>query len=162
MFKTLTALALAATLAACSTTSPDVIARSDAARLSSVLSGTVESVRAVTVEGGQSGIGAAAGAIVGNVAGSSVGGKREQVAAGTLAAVLGGIIGNAIERNATREEAQEIVVRLSGGERRAIVQATAGEALRPGDAVSIVTQAGRARVTRAAPAAPAVPAVQTL
>lgn len=154
MLKTLTALALAATLAACSTTSPDVITRSDAARLSPVLSGTVESVRAVTVEGSQSGIGAAAGAVVGSVAGSSVGGKREQVAAGTLVAVLGGIIGNTIERNATREQAQEIVVRLASGERRAVVQANGSEALRPGDAVTIVTTAGRARVTRGATPGP--------
>ena len=164
MFKTVFALALAASLAACSTTSPDVVARSDAARLSSVHSGTVESVRAVTVEGGQSGVGAAAGAIVAGTAGSSVGGKREQVAVGTLAAVLGGIVGNAIERNATREEAQEVVVRLASGERRAIVQATGAQALRPGDAVSVVTHAGRARVTREVPApgVPVAPLAQAL
>jgi outer membrane lipoprotein SlyB len=154
MIKTLTALALAATLAACSTTSPDVIARSDATHLSSVLSGTVESVRAVTVEGGQSGVGAAAGAIIGGTAGSSVGGKREQAAVGTLVAVLGGILGNAIERSATREEAQEIVVRLASGERRAVVQAIGSEVLRPGDAVTVVTTAGRARVTRGTTPAP--------
>ena len=148
MIKTLSALALAGLLGACSTTSPDVIARADAARLSSVQSGTVEAVRAVTVEGGQSGLGAAAGALVLGTAGSSVGGKREQVAVGTLAAVLGGLVGNAIERNSTREEALEILVRLADGERRAVVQAKGAENLRPGDAVSIVTTGGRARVTQ--------------
>jgi outer membrane lipoprotein SlyB len=147
MFKPLAALALAGLLGACSTTSPDVIARSDAGRLSSVHSGTVESVRAVTVEGSQSGVGAAAGAVVLGTAGSSVGGKREQVAVGTLAAVLGGVLGNAIERSSNREEALEIVVRLADGDRRAVVQAKGVDVFRPGDAVSVVSSGGRARVT---------------
>lgn len=148
MTKFFTILALVGFLGACSTTSPDVIARSDAGRLSSVQTGTVEAVRAVTVEGSQSGVGATAGALVLGTAGSSVGGKREQVAVGTLAAVLGGLVGNAIERQSNREEALEIVVRLPDGERRAVVQAKGAEQFRPGDAVSIVSTAGRARVTQ--------------
>jgi outer membrane lipoprotein SlyB len=147
MLKTLTALALAATLAACSTTSPDVITRSETGRMATVLSATVESVRDVTVQGGTGPIGAATGAVVLGTAGNSVGGKREQVAVGTLAAVLGGLIGHAIESHANREEAQEIVVRLANGERRAIVQAKAGESFRPGDPVTLVASGGRVRVT---------------
>jgi outer membrane lipoprotein SlyB len=148
MLKTLVPLALAGLLGACSTTSPDVIARSDASRLSSVQSGTVEAVRAVTVEGTQSGVGAAAGALVLGTAGSSVGGKREQVAVGTLAAVLGGVLGNAIERSSNREEALEIVVRLPDGGRQAVVQAKGAEVFKPGDAVTIVFTGSRARVTQ--------------
>lgn len=147
MFKTLVPLILAGLLGACSTTSPDVIARSDAGRLSSVQSGTVEAVRTVTVEGTQSGVGAAAGALVLGTAGSSVGGKREQVAVGTLAAVLGGVLGNAIERNSNREDALEIVVRLPDGGRQAVVQAKGAEVFKPGDAVTIVSTGSRARVT---------------
>lgn len=154
MIKTLLALACAGALAACSTTSPDVISRGDAQRLSSVLSATVESVRDVTVEGESGAVGAATGAIVLGTAGASVGGKREQVAVGTLAAVLGGVIGHAIERNATREVAQEIIVRLANGERRAVVQAKGAEAFRAGDAVTLVTTAGKVRVTLDARAAP--------
>ena len=147
MFKTLVPLILAGLLGACSTTNPDVIARSDAGRLSSVQSGTVEAVRTVTVEGTQSGVGAAAGALVLGTAGSSVGGKREQVAVGTLAAVLGGVLGNAIERNSNREDALEIVVRLPDGGRQAVVQAKGAEVFKPGDAVTIVSTGSRARVT---------------
>ena len=44
-------LANAAALAACSTTSPDVIQRGDAQRLSSVVDATVLSMRPVVVEG---------------------------------------------------------------------------------------------------------------
>jgi outer membrane lipoprotein SlyB len=149
MLKTLVPLALAGLLGACSTTSPDVIARSDAGRLSSVQSGTVEAVRAVTVEGTQSGVGAAAGALVLGHAGSSVGSRREQVAVGTLGAVLGGVLGNAIERSSNREDALEIVVRLPDGGRQAVVQAKGAEVFKPGDAVTIVFTGSRARVTLA-------------
>ena len=147
MIKIACTLAIVALLGACSTTSPDVISRSDAQRMSSVLSATVESVREVTVEGESGAVGAATGAVVLGTAGASVGGKREQVAVGALAAVLGGVIGHAIERNATREVAQEIIVRLANGERRAVVQAKGAESFRAGDPVTLVTTGGKVRVT---------------
>jgi outer membrane lipoprotein SlyB len=148
MKKLLAALVVSA-LAACSTTSPDVIQRGDAQRLSQVQDGTVLSVRPVVVEGTQSGIGAAAGGVTGAVAGSSVGGRREQVVVGVLGAVAGAVVGNAVERMGTRESAVEIVVQLRNGERRAIVQAKGNETLNPGDAVILVTSGGKTRVSRA-------------
>jgi outer membrane lipoprotein SlyB len=153
----LAAAMVAATLTACSTTSPDVIQRGDAQRLSQVQDGTVLSVRPVVVEGSQSGIGAAAGGVAGGVAGSSVGGKREQVVVGVLGAVAGAVAGHAMERYGTREEAVEILVQLRNGERRAIVQAKGNETLQPGDPVILVTTGGKTRVSRA-PASSAVPA----
>jgi len=144
----LAALAVAA-LAACSTTSPDVIQRGDAQHLSQVQDATVLSVRPVVVEGSQSGLGAAAGGVVGGVAGSSVGGSREQVVVGVLGAVAGAVVGNAVERMGTREEAVEIMVQLRNGERRSIVQAKGNETLQPGDAVILVSSNGRTRVSRA-------------
>lgn len=143
------ATVLAATLAACSTTSPDVIKREDAQRMSNVLDGVVLSTRTVTVDGSQSGIGAAAGGVVGGIAGSSVGGRRESAIVGVLGAVAGGVAGNAIERGATKEEALEILVQLKSGERRAIVQAKGSEAISVGDQVIIVTTGGKARVVKA-------------
>ncbi|HEY6510944.1 MAG TPA: glycine zipper 2TM domain-containing protein [Burkholderiaceae bacterium] len=150
MKKTLIGLCAAAALAAgCSTTSPDVIRREDAQRMSDVLDGVVLSTRAVTVEGSQSGIGAAAGGVVGGVAGSKVGGGSGAIVGGTVGAVAGGVAGNTIERQATREQALEIIVQLRNGERRAIVQAPGSDPPRPGDAVIIITEGGRARVIRA-------------
>jgi outer membrane lipoprotein SlyB len=147
-------------LAACTTTSPDVISRQDANRMSSVIDATVLSTRPVKVEGTQSGVGAVAGGAVGGIAGSSVGGSREAAAVGILGAVAGAVIGNAVERSTTREEAIEVLVQLRNGERRAIVQAKGNEELRPGDAVIIVTTGGKTRVTRApAVGAPNTPAV---
>jgi len=149
MLKTVMAISVAAVLAACSTTSPDVIQRGDAQRMSQVQDATVLSVRPVVVEGNQSGIGAAAGGIAGGVAGSTVGGHREHAVVGVLGAVAGAVVGNAVERMGTREQAVEVLVQLRNGERRAIVQAQGNEALAPGDAVIIVTTGGKVRVSRA-------------
>jgi outer membrane lipoprotein SlyB len=152
-------LALAATLAACTTTSPDVIKREDANRMSSVIDAVVLSVRPVTVEGQQSGIGGTAGGVVGAIAGGSIGsGRRDNTVGGVLGAVAGAVVGNAIERASTKEEAVEVMVQLRNGERRAIVQAKGTEELRAGDPVIIVTTGGKVRVTRAPAVVPATPA----
>jgi outer membrane lipoprotein SlyB len=155
----LTALALAATLAACTTTSPDVVRREDANRMSTVTDAVVLSVRPVTVEGQQSGVGGAAGGVVGAIAGGSLGsGRRDNTVGGVLGAVAGAVVGNAIERSATKEEALEVMVQLRNGERRAIVQAKGTEELRAGDPAIIVTTGGKVRVTRAPAVVPATPA----
>lgn len=144
-----------ATLSACTTTSPDVISRDEAQRLSQVQDATVLSVREVIVEGSQSGTGGAAGAVVGGVAGASVGGRRESVAVGVIGAVAGAVVGNAAERFGTRESAYEILIQLKNGERRSIVQAKGNETLAPGDAVILVTTDGKTRVMRAPAVTPA-------
>ena len=145
----LTLTAAIATLSACATSSPDVVSRHDAQRMSTVLDGVILSVRPVTVDGSQSGAGAVAGGVVGAIAGGSVGGRRESGIAGVLGAVAGSVVGNVIERNATKEDAFEIMVQLRGGERRSIVQAKGSESLNPGDQVILVTTGGKVRVTRA-------------
>ena len=146
--KKLLLVAAAAALAACSTTSPDVIQRGDAQRLSQVQDAVVLNVRPVVVDGSQSGIGGAAGAVAGGVAGSSVGGNREQIVVGVLGAVAGAVIGNAAERFGTREQAYEIMVQLRNGERRAIVQAQGNESFQPGDQVVLVSTGGTTRVMK--------------
>lgn len=142
-------LVLTAFLVACASSSPDIIQRGDAQRLSDVVDATVLSTRPVTVDGNQSGIGAATGGVVGGIAGASVGGQREGAIVGVLAAVAGAVAGNAIERMGTREEALEILVQLRNGTRKAIVQAKGSEQLLPGDAVILVTTSGKVRVTKA-------------
>lgn len=156
MLRSATPLALAAALAlaGCATSSPDVISRNDAQRMSTVIDATVLTVRPVTVDGSQSGAGAVAGGVVGGIAGSSVGGHRESAAIGVLGAVAGAVIGNALERTSTREESLEIMVQLRNGERRAIVQARGSETFNPGDAVILVTTGGKVRVARAPYATP--------
>jgi len=140
----------AVTLVACASSSPDVIQRGDAQRMAQVEDAVVLSVRTVTVDGSQSGIGGAVGGVVGALggySGSSI--QREGQVLGVLAGVAGAAAGNAIERFSTREEAVEILVQLKNGERRAIVQAKAAEVLAAGDPVIIVTTGGKVRVTKA-------------
>ena len=152
----LTALALAATLTACTTTSPDVVRREDANRMSTVTDAVVLSVRPVKVEGQQSGVGGTAGGVVGAIAGGSLGsGRRDSTVGSVLGAVAGAVVGNDIERTTTQEEALEVMVQLRNGERRAIVQAKGTEDLRAGDPVIIVTTGGKVRVTRAPGVVPA-------
>ena len=149
MMKVFLTMSLVAALAGCATSSPDVIQRGDAQRLSEVVDATVLTIRPVTVDGSQSGVGATAGGVVGGIAGSSVGGRREGAIVGVLAAVAGAVAGNAVERMGTREEAVEILVQLKNGDRRAIVQAKGNETLLPGDRVILVTTGGKVRVTKA-------------
>jgi|Transcript_13043 outer membrane lipoprotein SlyB len=158
MSKLMTSLTLAAAVAlsACSTTSPDVVQRGDAQRLSQVQDATVLSVRPVTVDGSQSGVGAVAGGAVGAIAGGSVGGRREGQVVGVLGAVAGAVVGNAIERSATKEEALEIIVQLRNGERRSVIQAKGSESFSGGEAVVLITTGGKTRITRAPAVTPSV------
>lgn len=142
--------ALVLVLAGCASSSPDVIQRGDAQRLSTVVDAVVLSVRAVTVEGNQSGVGAATGGVVGGIAGYGAGrGQGEAQIIGILGAAAGAVAGNVIERAGTREEAYEILVQLKSGERRALVQAKGQEVFQPGDAVILITTSGKVRVAKA-------------
>jgi outer membrane lipoprotein SlyB len=143
-------LTLLAALGGCATSSPDVIRRQDTQTMSQVQDAVVITVRTVTVDGNQTGMGAAVGGVVGALAGSAGSSvQREQNALGLLAGVAGAMAGNAIERMGTREEALEVIVQLRNGERRAIVQAKGSEMLAAGDPVIIVTTGNKVRVSKA-------------
>jgi outer membrane lipoprotein SlyB len=143
-------LSIASVLGACASSSPDVVQRGDAQRMAKVEDGVVLSVRTVTVDGSQSGAGAAVGGVLGAIGGYAGSGvQREGQMLGVLAGVAGAAAGNAIERFSTKEEAFELLVQLKGGERRAIVQAKGSEKLEPGDPVIIVTTGSKVRVTKA-------------
>ncbi len=150
MIKKIGVWGMALALAACASSSPDVIQRGDAQRLSTVVDAVVLNVRTVTVEGSQSGAGAAAGGVVGGLAGYGAGRNQpESQIVGILGAAAGAVAGNVIERAGTREEAYEILVQLKNGERRAIVQAKGEEVFAPGDPVLLITSGGKVRVAKA-------------
>ena len=108
--------------------------------------GVVESVRHVTIDRPESGVGTVAGAVVGGVAGGGLGGGRGSTVTAVLGAVAGGIAGHAIEDSATKKNGVEITVRLENGEMRAIVQ-LADEVFQPGERVRILSSGGASRVT---------------
>lgn len=109
---------------------------------------TVESVRAVQIDKGQTGVGTGAGAIVGGVAGSNIGQGKGAVVGAVLGAVAGGIAGQAIEGAASKQEGLEITVRLENGELRSIVQAADGQQFQTGERVRLLSGAGGTRVTK--------------
>jgi outer membrane lipoprotein SlyB len=134
-------------MAACSTTSPDVIKPGDAQRLSQIEDAVVLNVRPVVIEGDQSGLGAGTGAVLGGLAGMGASSNnRSSAMIGVAGAVVGGIVGNAAERFGTRETALEILLQMPNGSRRSIVQAKGTETFNPGDPVILVTTGGKTRL----------------
>jgi len=141
------AVALAAALAGCIThESANVYSKHEAGREQTVRMATVDSVRKVTLEGSQSGVGAAAGGAVGGISGSQVGHGAGSSVAAVLGTVAGGVAGNALESKATSHNALEITVRLDSGEMRAIVQ-EADQQFTPGQRVRLLSSGGVTRVT---------------
>lgn len=141
------AVALAGGLAGCIThESGNVYSKHEAGREQTVRMATVDSVRKVTLEGSQSGLGAAAGGAVGGVAGSQVGHGAGSSVGAVLGAVAGGVAGNVLESKATSKNAFEITVKLDSGEMRAIVQEADLE-FTPGQRVRLLSSGGVTRVT---------------
>jgi outer membrane lipoprotein SlyB len=106
----------------------------------------VESVREVTIQHGQSGVGTMTGAALGGLAGSTLGNGRGNVAGAVVGAVLGGAIGSNVENSSNMRRGLEITVRLENGEFRAITQ-EAGEQFRPGERVRLISDRRMTRVT---------------
>ena len=122
--------------------------RTEARRAMTVQFGTVESVRAVQLEGTKTPVGSVAGAAIGGIAGNTVGGGRGQAIATVIGAVAGGLAGSAVEEGATRQPGVEVTVRLDNGQFLAVVQADEGERFRLGERVRILRDAGTTRVSR--------------
>ena len=138
-------------LGACQTANPDAVSRYDAQRMSSVQDATVLSIRPVTLQGRDSGVGTVGGAVIGGIAGSNVGGPRTGGIVGIVGAIAGGLIGNAVERDATQQQGLEILLQLKNGDRRQVVQGVGTDTFAAGDPVILVTTGGRTRVMRAPP-----------
>jgi outer membrane lipoprotein SlyB len=112
----------------------------------SVRFGVVESVRDVTINARETGVGTAGGAVLGSIAGSNVGGGNGQIAGAIGGAILGGILGQNIERSANERPGVEVTVLLDSGRYIAVVQG-ADESFRNGDRVRILSGRGTTRVT---------------
>jgi len=132
-------------LAACASQSGSSYSRSQTRGEQTVRMGVIESVRNVTIEGTQSGVGAVAGAAVGGLGGSNVGGGKGSTVGAVVGAVLGGVAGNAIEEHTTKKAGLEITVKLDNGQLIAITQ-EADEQFRPGERVRILSGGGVTRV----------------
>ena len=108
--------------------------------------GVVESVRVVTIEGTQSGVGTVAGGVVGAVAGSNVGQGKGSTVGSVLGAVLGGVAGQAIEERTSKKDGLEITIKLDSGQIIAVTQ-EADEQFRTGERVRVLSGSGATRVS---------------
>jgi outer membrane lipoprotein SlyB len=136
-------------VAACATPrNSDTYYAGQALHAQSVEQGVTESLRPVTIQQPQTGVGTVGGAALGGIAGSTIGGGSRANAAGTIAgAIVGGVIGSTIERDATKANGVEITVRLDSGKMIAIAQEGAGTEFRPGDRVRVLSDGYTTRVT---------------
>ena len=145
--------AVAATLAlgGCATYNPNVVQGYQAGRMGLVQDATVISVRPVTIDGQQSGLGGVAGAVIGGTVGGNRGSYNASAVGTVVGAVAGAVIGNAIERGATQANGVELVLQMRNGERRSVVQGVSEPLFQPGDAVIVTTTGGRTTVQHASP-----------
>lgn len=141
-------LLAAAVLGGCaSSRSGQVYSRDEARRVMTVEYGTVTSIKEVTIEGTQSGVGATAGAVTGGVLGAGGRNSTERIALGVVGAVVGGVVGSATEELTTRRTGQEIVVELGTGKSIVVVQ-EADQDIKEGDKVRIIRSGSETRVSK--------------
>ena len=143
----LPAIAILVLAAGCAGNGPQDYARSDARVVQTVAYGSVESARPVRLAEDRPIVGTIAGAAIGGLLGNSIGHGNGRAAATVIGAVGGGIAGNAIERNASGEEGEEVVVRLDNGTTIAVVQSGLRR-FEPGQQVLVLTGPNGARVER--------------
>lgn len=128
--------------------SADSYTVSQAQREQTVRMATVESVRAVKIQTGEtSGLGLLGGGAVGAVAGSAIGGGTGSLLTGIIGGIAGAVAGNAVEKGVDTAKGIEITVRLDNGDLRAITQTASAEVFRAGDRVRLLSSGGITRVT---------------
>jgi len=87
--------------------------------------GVVESVRAYTVKGEGSGVGAVAGGVLGAAVGNQMGKGDGRKAMTVLGALGGGLAGHEVERRTKSATLHEVTVRMNDGSIRAVSQSVA-------------------------------------
>jgi len=120
---------------------------SDMGRVSTVMRGKIIDIRAVNVNGSNSGLGAGAGMVAGGAAGSAIGGgTRSNIIGAVGGALVGGIAGATAEQSATSGTAYEFLIDQENGQTISVVQSNE-QNLQVGEKVMIV-RSDKARVIR--------------
>ena len=132
--------------------SPDVVSRDAAGKSQYVQSGTIVSIKKVTIEGDRES-GNIFGSILGAIVGSNIGGEDDQTTQEVGAVVgtaVGSVVGQEASERISRKEGLEIIVKLDSNEREiSIVQELSTDpdyAFSVGDEVRIVRSSGKSRV----------------
>ena len=124
---------------------PEIVDRSAAQRMQTVIFATVVSVDRVILAG-DGNTGAIAGAIIGATAGSSVtDSETESDIAGVLGALVGSALGSKAGDAATRKPAIELLLDLDSGKTVSIIQEAGEYAFATGQRVKIIKNQGKSR-----------------
>jgi len=148
MSKAIIGIIFAMFMVSCSYSSlrPEVVDRSDAQRMQTVVFATVVSIDRVILSG-DGDTGAVAGAIIGGAAGSSVtDSETESNIAGVLGALVGSAVGSKIGDAATRKPAIELLLDLDSGKTVSIIQEEGEHGFAVGQRVKIIKNKGKSRV----------------
>ncbi|WP_114194670.1 glycine zipper 2TM domain-containing protein [Edaphovirga cremea] len=145
MTKTFIVIAIAAAvLSGCAnnrTSSGDTFTASQARQVQTVTYGTLVSVRAVTIQGGDENnvAGAIGGAVVGGFLGNTIGGGRGQNLATAGGVVAGGMAGQGVQSAMNRSRGVELEIRQDSGATIIVVQAQGNTQFSVGQRVAIAT-----------------------
>ena len=125
---------------------PEVVDRSSAQRMQTVVFATVVSVDRVILSG-DGNTGAIAGALIGAATGASVtDSETESDIAGVLDALVGSAIGSKVGDAATRKPAIELLLDLDSGKTVSIIQEEGNYSFATGQRVKIIKNKGKSRV----------------
>ena len=134
----------------CASKSYPTVPKSSAGVIQTLSHGTVVAVRTVQIDGQSTILGPTAGATVGAAVGRTAGQGSGQILASAAGAAVGGIVGAAVEKKLTTKQAQEVTIRMDGGERVTVVQEFEEPGFHEGDRVNVMESInGDARISHA-------------
>ncbi|MEH0020952.1 MAG: glycine zipper 2TM domain-containing protein [Desulfobacter sp.] len=149
--KVFLAVAAAAMMVAGCTASKsgNVYSSDQAMRPHTIVEGTVESVKMVRIESGDTPVaGSVIGGVAGGVLGSTIGSGSGSKVAAVAGALAGAAAGAATEKGISKKQGLEIVVDQDNGQKIVVVQEADVE-LAPGDRVRVLTAPdGTVRVSK--------------
>ena len=148
IFKNIIIFTFVTLIMSCSYSSlrPEVVDRSDAQKMQTVIFATVVSIDQVILAG-DGDTGTLTGAIIGGIAGASVtDSKTESQISGVLGALAGSAVGSKIGDAATRKPAIELLLNLDSGKTVSIIQEEGDYRFDVNQRVKIIQSKGKSRV----------------
>ena len=146
------AMTVAMTLTGCvndNSLSGDVYSASEAKQVQNVTYGTLVSVRAVKIQGGDdsNAIGAISGAVLGGFLGNTIGGGAGRGLATAGGAILGGVAGQGVQSAVNTSNGVELEIRKDDGNTIMVVQKQAATRYSPGQRVAIASNGSQVTVS---------------
>ena len=148
IFKNIIIFTFVTLIMSCSYSSlrPEVVDRSEAQKMQTVIFATVVSIDQVILAG-DGDTGTLTGAIIGGIAGASVtDSKTESEISGVLGALAGSAVGSKIGDAATRKPAIELLLNLDSGKTVSIIQEEGDYRFDVNQRVKIIQSKGKSRV----------------